>query len=243
MLTADSKFCYAFVLPGGSALREGPWVGQSVGTGLHALKQLLRDPPVLEPREAGVATDRRRSPLSGHRLARAERSRLTLRYTSARRRVPSTSTFYLDRDFASRLQQEDVLYTASGMHGALGVSVLRGGRLLAAAGAVTAVPLGTDVHVRIPFDLLRAAQGIYRKRDPEFSFVKVPVEVTVAGRTRLSLGGRFVLGAYDIFVEHPYFDQTDGFDECAALSLCGVFSSVAANSSAQFLAFGGDPDT
>ena len=52
---------------------------------------------------------------------------------------------------------------------------------MAAAGALTAVPLGSGVEVRIPEDLISMAESVFRKRDPDFEFIEQPLEINIMG--------------------------------------------------------------
>jgi hypothetical protein len=240
VLTASWPRCYEFEVPADAARTDVRWEGQVVGSPLPRVQRLFRTPPNLELSAAGLPTILTESPLSGHRLGKTERTRLAVRHSAARGDDTPVAAGVVATDFVSQLRPGDVLYAARGVNGCMAVSVLRDGELLAAAGAISAVPLGKKVGVTVPFDLAAAAHAVYRQHDPDFSYVRIPVRVTVSGSTRFSLGGSFDLGPYSVFVEHPYYDQTGAIDECAAISVRNVFSNVAANLSAQFLAFGGD---
>jgi hypothetical protein len=67
---------------------------------------------------------------------------------------------------------------------ASGVSAIRKGRLIFAVGEVTAVPLGSDVSVKIPHDLLSKAQALFRHRDPEFEFADYPIAARIVDSSR-----------------------------------------------------------
>ena len=52
---------------------------------------------------------------------------------------------------------------------------------MAAAGALTIVPLGHGVEVHIPRDLISTAESVWQKRDPDFEFIEQPVEIKIEG--------------------------------------------------------------
>jgi hypothetical protein len=139
--------------------------------------------------------------------------------------------FSVDRALTNMLHADDIVSVARDWRCALGVSVVRDGRLVAAAGAVTNVPLGPDVLVRRPGDLVAQAEAVFRRIDPGYSMVEWPVEVTIAGQTRIVHGGRFNLGGYEVFVVHG----ATGKGECMSIALTGVCPDCAASLSAPLL--------
>ena len=103
-----------------------------------------------------------------------------------------TAYFHVDRSLTSELCAGDVIHVARSERGGLGLSVLRNDRLVVAVGAVTAVPLGEDVSVRIaperydealtlvePPDGTRNWNPSQRYRD------EWPVEIPIDGTTHL----------------------------------------------------------
>jgi hypothetical protein len=121
--------------------------------------------------------------------------------------------------------------------GGLALSIIRDGQLVAAAGAVSAVPLGEFVHVRTPIDTIREAEEVLRKHDPEFEFGHMPVEIRIGEQTRLLYGARPRIDSYEVFVEHGFYSGLPGTDECVAISLIGTCPDVPAIASAQLLDF------
>lgn len=92
------------------------------------------------------------------------------------------------------------------------MSIVRNGQLIGAAGAVTAVPLGELVAVRIPIDLIRDAEGVFQRVDPHFelfNFREWPVEVKVGEDRRVRYGFRGRLGRYEVLVQHGVYPGAD----------------------------------
>jgi hypothetical protein len=106
---------------------------------------------------------------------------------------------------------------------------------VAAAGALTVVPLGNGVEVRLPRDLISTAESVFQERDPEFEFIEQPVEVKIEGlRERygqclsrpenpltdafISFGGIAIIGDYRVIVRHGCFNIEDGLRE--SVSIC-----------------------
>src|SRR5262249_20778853 len=128
----------------------------------------------------------------------------------------------------------DLLHIAGTPCAGVGLSVVRADRLVVGVGAVTNVPLGNDVSARIPGDLIRKAEEVFRTRDPEFRFEEVPVELSIAGHVSIGRGGS-ALGDYQAKVHHGFYRGMPGVDECVAISRRGLCSDAAANASALLL--------
>ena len=77
------------------------------------------------------------------------------------------------------LRAKDVLYISRTHCEGLGLSVLRDGELIAAAGAVMHVPLGPPVNVRYPHELVEEAEAVFRARDPEYDTWNYPAQLRV----------------------------------------------------------------
>jgi len=152
-------------------------------------------------------------------------------------------SFAVDRNFANMLKPHDAVHVATTWRGGLGVSVLRHGVLIAAAGAVTGVPLGPSVSVRMPADVVREAHEVFRRRDPEYELWEWPVEVATEAGTRLLHRARIPLGRYEFFVVHGFISGI----ECLAITFLGVCPDCAATLTAPVLDAGikvrpfGDP--
>jgi hypothetical protein len=163
------------------------------------------------------------------------RSRITLTASERKGATLAAASFYVDKGLTSRVQQGDALHLRRTHSAGLGISIVRGGMLLAAAGAITGLPLGTDVEARCPRDSIEAAQEIFRKTDPSFWFLETPTEVRVARERRLIYRGHSRLGAYDLFAIHGDLLNFPGTDACLAIWRRKVFSESAATSTAQLL--------
>jgi hypothetical protein len=117
-----------------------------------------------------------------------------------------------------------------------------------AVGAITSVPLGEDVVVRIPRDLIAEAEAVFKRRDPSFEFAEYPLEITVDGETLWELGSFVAHGfssgperpsAYEIAVDHGPISGIPGTDESALIFRRGLCSAPGAHASAQLLAADG----
>jgi hypothetical protein len=97
----------------------------------------------------------------------------------------------------------------------VGVSLVRAGQLVAAMGAVTAVPLGNAVTVR---QAGVSTPGERSGRQPDYS-----VDVSVSGETlRLRAGEKTTIGNYGVSVLRCFEDGEPGELECVAISLNDV---------------------
>jgi len=160
----------------------------------------------------------------------AMRSRVTLIARTAQQAMVSTLSFHLSKRLTMRLAPGDVISLAATGCGGLGISVVRSGRLVVAAGAVCAVPLGDGVSIRMPRDLLDGATAIFSAHDPEFEFPERPLEFAVGtSRAILFSGRRRELGPYDIELLHGFVPGVPGTDECAAIAhreACSLYAAV-----------------
>jgi hypothetical protein len=200
-------------------------------------ERLVGHSPTLEISDAGIAPDERISPLTGRVRPRVLRSRLTLTAATSSCALVASAAFHVDRALTMALSPRDMLCMARTPCGGLALSIIRSGQLVAAAGAVSAVPLGEFVHVRTPIDTIREAEEVFRKHDPEFAFGELPVEIRIGEQTRLLYGGRPQLDSYNVFVEHGFYRGLPGKDECVAISQIGTCPDVPAINSAQLLDF------
>jgi hypothetical protein len=147
-----------------------------------------------------------------------------------------TASYFLNTALVGVLRPGDIFHIARTRCGGVGVSTLRQGKLIFALGQVTAVPLGLDVSVKTPRDLLSKAQAVFRQRDPEFEFTRYPIEVGIGGCSRIRFGGLVRMGAYHIWVGHGQIDGEPGTAECVSISLDEACKWVVASASAQLLA-------
>jgi hypothetical protein len=141
-------------------------------------------------------------------------------------------SFTVERGILKILQPGDLLYLNG--NSMIGLSILRGDDLIAAAGAATGlsyIPVGSDVDVRIPGDLIGQAEAIFRTRDPEYRMVARPVEIAIAGTTRITRWDRSRMGSYEVFIRASVRDR----DPCVSIERLGVCPETAAHTSAQLL--------
>jgi hypothetical protein len=160
-----------------------------------------------------------------------QRTRITLTSPDAVSAQVREVSFAVDRGFATMLKPQDMVHVVRNGGGGLGISVLRQGLLVGAAGAVTSVPLGNTISVRRPIDLERQADAIFRIRDHEYRMWECPVEVITETSTHLLHRARRTIGPYEVFVEHGFVDHL----ECVALTLTGVCPDCAATLTALLL--------
>ena len=185
--------------------------------------------PVFRITDAGV------TPNPGPLRPRVMRSCITLTAPARRQATVAQASFHLDRAVTSSFRPGDVIHLARTGCGGLGLSAIRGGELVVAVGAVTAVPLGCEIEARIPRDLLVAAETIFRQRAPDFEFAELPIEFSVNGFHSVLYGGRPELGDFAVFVAHGFLQGVPGTAECAAISRRGLCPDDAANASALLL--------
>ena len=162
-------------------------------------------------------------------------ARITLIASSPQNATFESASFSVDRGLVRMLRPGDVLHVSRTPCAGMGLSILRSSHLVAAAGAITSVPLGVDVFVRHPWDLIREAERIFRTRDTEYHVRESPIELWVDGVTSIMHAGRPRIGPYDILIRHGFVAGTPGTDECVSIERCGVCPDTAAHTSAQLL--------
>lgn len=147
--------------------------------------------------------------------------------------VPDPSlAFDVDRQVTRKLEPGDILTICRTLCGGLGISVVRDGRLVMAAGAVMDVPLGRDVRVTVPSDQLSGATEALKTLDPGFEWHEVPVAIVVGGETRVSFRGRFTMDGHAIYMINGPISGLPGTDACLAIARTDVCQPVAANTTA-----------
>jgi hypothetical protein len=167
------------------------------------------------------------------------RSCLTLRAAAKNGATVSSASFHLDRGIMKALRPGDAIHMARTPCGGLGFSVVRGGHLVVALGAVTAVPLGDHVTAKLPMDLIDQARAVFQRRGATFDFPELPVELTSGDHTCIVPGGSPRLPGYRVTTHHGFYVGTPGIDECLAISCVGLCSDTAANASAVLLGVDG----
>ena len=242
-------FDYVAIVPDSGANAAAPWaVTLREPVSPIAIDPLARDrlvghSPTLVITDAGLTPDEPTHPSSPFARPKVFRSLITLTATGTRNATVAAVSFHVAQALISALRPADVVHMSRTACGGLGLSVIRGNRLVAAVGAVNAVPLGSGVQVRVPKDLIDEIEGVIKRRDPEFDYGDLfrawPVEVSIGGRRRLAYSARFELGDYEVYVVHGSGDGLPGVDMCLAIALQGACSVVAANASAQLLRLDG----
>jgi hypothetical protein len=109
-------------------------------------------------------------------------------------------------------QPGDKLHVVRTGRGGIGLSLLREDRLVVATGAVTAVPLGTNITV------IQGPHGLYgfeELRGKEWIELQLGSEKLV-----LRERGVTTIGDYEVYFEHGWEFGYPGIDECA--SICGA---------------------
>jgi len=207
------------VVPSGDPLRDDRLFGYS---------------PIVEITPAGITPDPGNSSVRNVR-PRVLRSRITFTASEQAHARTASAGFYVDHSLTAAIRPHDVLFVSRTSCGGLGLSLHRDNQLVVAVGAVTAVPLGDSVRVRIPGELIKQAEDVFRLHDPEFEFGHLPVEIEIDKHRRVVFGTRSRLGAYDVFVEHGFYRGLPGTDECVAISLPRACPDVAAIATAQLL--------
>jgi hypothetical protein len=126
---------------------------------------------------------------------------------SASRGAPAARAFFaVDRGVLTMLRPGDLLHVAALPW--LGISIIRNGCLLAAAGAVetlSRISLGVDVQIRFPGENLE--ERFFRQRHSGHCWLGGPppigepfVEIVAAGKTQIMPWGRPTIGPYEVFV-------------------------------------------
>jgi hypothetical protein len=232
-ISPAGTFDYVAVVPAGASRR---WRAQprQTPTDVHGRFEprcLVGTAPWLEISDAGPTPDVRASEHTGTVLPRVLRSRITLEASTPEGALVRSVSFCLDRELTSVLHAGDELNVVRTPCGGTGVSIIRDRQLVAASGAVTAVPLGDSVQARIPWDVVSVAEAVFRRVDPRFEFRELPVELRVRDEVRLVYRGRPQIGAYEVFAEHGFYAGTPGTNECLAVCSngnCPVTATIAA---------------
>ena len=162
-------------------------------------------------------------------------ARVTLTATDRAQALVGQASFSVDRRFVRMLRDGDMFYMSRTSCGGVGLSVLRQDELIGAAGAITHVPLGRGQSVKIPLDLIEQAESAFRTRDPRYRMREHPIEISLAGETRITDGGRPTIGPYDVFIRHGFLSGSPGTDVCLSIERKGACSDTAAHTSAQLL--------
>ena len=237
MMPPCGTFEYSTTVPE-DGLNALPWAMQSQ-EGFKRTGDRLNDnrlvgwSPLLYIRDTGLPPD----PKLSHPAV--YRNEFQLVATDKKYANCETASFSLDKKLVAVMRPGDIFHIARTAIAGVGVSVIRQGKLIFGVGQVTAVPLGLDVLVKTPRELLSKAQDVFRQRDPEFSFLDYPIEVTVGGSSRIRFEGHVEMGGYHVWVKHGFQRSIPGTPECVSISLDEACKWVWAYASAQLLASSG----
>jgi hypothetical protein len=237
-------FAYVGVIPDTSNPDAGRWPlrdasgapSKSTGDSLFD-DRLVGLHPSLEIEDAGLVPDVRVSPHTGTVRPTVSLSQVTLRASVKHRATVAAFSFCMDRALAASFRSGDVVHLARTSCGGLGLSLLRGTRLIAAIGAVTAVPLGECVRTALPADAINESERVFSRLDPEFAFREFPIDIQINSQRRILYRGRPSIAGYEVFVEHGFYPGEPGTDECVSIALIGHCPDVAAICSAQLLEY------
>lgn len=233
MIPPQGTFEYVAVVPDrpGTGFSCVAQLRRPLGTNAQdtARARLVGPTPLLQVVDAGA------TPNPGPRNPATLRTRLRLTAAERQNASVSEASFILDQGVISALRAGDLLHMARTSCGRIGVSAIRSEQLIFAVGAITAVPLGSDFQARVPDDLVREAEAVFRKRDSTFNFAEYPVEVRVLDERHIRYNGRMKLGPFEMWVLHGHYFGLPGRNECVSVVRTGACPVVDANSSALFL--------
>jgi len=160
-------------------------------------------------------------------------TRVTLTPSAGPGRVGEVS-FSLDRELVAMLRPGDAVHVVRNIDAAIGLSVLRNDRLVAAVGAITSVPLGRGVSARVASDIAQEMEAAAQRHDPGFTLREIPLFVEVDQHHRILMdGGR--VGVYEVFSVRRFAVGRPNHPECAAMFQPGVCPDTAAQTSAQLM--------
>jgi hypothetical protein len=217
-ISVEGTFHYVFEIQ--DDLRTAQTTGRVCDVVKHGTKRLIGHAPALS------AVEYQREPWQLY-------ARLTLRASDPEKALTSHASFSIDRALVSALRSGDAFYLARTGCGGLGLSIMRGETLVAAAGALASLPLGPKVSVRTPVDLVQQAERVFRQRDSRYSMSDCPVEISIDGETRILHQGRPRMGDYDVIVRHGFLPGLAGTDFSVSIERRGTCPHTAAHTTAQ----------
>ncbi|MEM7167237.1 MAG: hypothetical protein AAF581_17375 [Planctomycetota bacterium] len=125
----------------------------------------------------------------------------------------------VDPRLLAAIQPGDRLHLTGTACGGTGLSLLRDGRLVVAAGAIRSVPLGKPYKVEVPENLIRKAAAVFAKIDPDYYCRERPLLIRGDGLVRLVNDGyQCEHGSYYIRVESTAKAGIPGTDECVSIT-------------------------
>lgn len=197
---------------------------------------------VVGPASELRVTDAGLTPDASPTRPRVLRSCLTLTAPNHSGGTNTTATFHVDRALIGSVRSGDEVHISRTANAAIGLSILRDGELLAAVGAITAVPLGRGIAASIPRDLIEAAEAVFRQRAPAFAFRELPLEVTVHGKHSVFFQGGGSIGAYAVSVSRGCYPHGEpSIQESAAIWNTRLCPDVVAVASAMLMDRQGPP--
>jgi hypothetical protein len=151
MISPSGTFDYLVIIPearndGGFECRaetRGPVVRKGSNS---AGAKLVGFSPQVRVTDAGSQSDPGLRPPWSLR----KRSQITLIATARDQAFVAEASFYIDKTFTDRAEAGDQMHLSRDQGCGLAFSLIRSGKLVAAAGALAAVPLGNGVEARIP---------------------------------------------------------------------------------------------
>jgi hypothetical protein len=173
----------------------------------------------------------------GKWLPSVPRAQLTLLAGGREGATVASASFHIDMGLINSLRPADTIHLVRTGSGGLAISVIRVGILAAAAGAITAVPLGSDLVACYP-DVMEAVEALFRKADPTLDWsvlTEVPIEIRNEDQRRIRCRANIELGPYRIFIVHGGYPGIPGTEACAAISRKGAGPEIATISCAQLL--------
>jgi hypothetical protein len=157
----------------------------------------------------------------------ASGGRFTLKAAGKRRAEVSAASFTVDPELVGVFRPRDVFHLVRTATADLGLSLVRGGGLAFAVGAVTVTPLGSEVQVR------GGRPPVPGPMPGEDAWVGVQVS---GESLQLRTGQSVCIGGYDIYVHRCVECGVPGRHECLAISLSAACPHDAAVRSAKLLA-------
>jgi hypothetical protein len=240
----ESTFDYFAVVPHDPEQRGQPWPARQRsrrGDENFPKSRLVGPTPSLQITDGGL------TPNAGWNRGRwvpsVQRARITLSAADRARATVASASFHIDMGLIASLQPADTVYLSRTGSGGLAISVVRDETLLAAAGAVTTVPLGNDLVARYPTEFMQAVEALLREFDLTVSdsdwfgpLPEVPIEIRYGDQRRLLCRANIKLGPYRLFMDHGFYPGIPGVDASIAISRGGgVCSETAVISCAQLL--------
>jgi hypothetical protein len=200
--------------------------------------RLVGDSPTVRFSDAGLPEHGGVSAITGSVLPRVLRTRIILEAEHQRGATVAAASFTVDQSLTNALRTGDYLHLGRTACGGLGISIVRDGELLAAAGSVGAVPLG-NVTVGVPDGFMEDLEAVLQKHGldrPFGSFPELPTRLAWGDCTTVLFRGRGTLGDdYGFAVEHGSLPGMPGKDECVAIWRRGVAPEVGSIASAQLM--------